>query len=232
MLSICLISIRKSYLYAIPIIPFFISILFNARIGFSVLIIAMVLLLIYKRLKIKYLVISAITVFLGIVFYNNSSFVSENATSMEWGLAFFDDTFALLSGGDASDTNYEVLSKRMFFLPENFVNIIFGEGRIVFGNEYQDSDIGYVNQIFAGGIIYLLIMLSFLLYMYKNNVRMTHDKFLPLLFVTVLVVVNIKGNAFFVPNGFFRLFTLYYVYSTYYYEENNLNIEQLIIKNK
>lgn len=224
MLALCLISIRKSYLYAIPIIPIFISILFNARIGFSVLIIALALMLIFKRLKIKYVIIGAITVLSGVVLYNNSSFVSENSTSLEWGLGFFDDTFALISGGDASETNYEVLSNRMFFLPENFVDIIFGEGRIVFGDENQDSDIGYVNQIYTGGIIYLLILLSFLWYMYNSNVKITHDKLLPLLFMIVLLVVNIKGNAFFLSNGFFRMFTLYYIYSTYNYEKNNLNI--------
>lgn len=224
MLALCLISIRKSYLYAIPIIPIFISILFNARIGFSVLIIALALMLIFKRLKIKYVIIGAITVLSGVVLYNNSSFVSENSTSLEWGLGFFEDTFALISGGDASETNYEVLSNRMFFLPENFVDIIFGEGRIVFGDENLDSDIGYVNQIFTGGIVYLLIMLSFLWYMYNSNVKITHDKLLPLLFMIVLLVVNIKGNAFFLSNGFFRMFTLYYIYSTYNYEKNNLNI--------
>lgn len=213
MLALCLISIRKSYLYAIPIIPIFISILFNARIGFSVLIIALALMLIFKRLKIKYVIIGAITVLSGVVLYNNSSFVSENSTSLEWGLGFFEDTFALISGGDASETNYEVLSNRMFFLPENFVDIIFGEGRIVFGDENLDSDIGYVNQIFTGGIVYLLIMLSFLWYMYNSNVKITHDKLLPLLFMIVLLVVNIKGNAFFLSNGFFRMFTLYYIYS-------------------
>jgi hypothetical protein len=43
----------------------------------------------------------------------------------------------------------------MVFLPEKEINILFGEGRSVFDALGKDSDIGYINQIFIGGIFYL-----------------------------------------------------------------------------
>lgn len=56
-------------------------------------------------------------------------------------------------------------------------------------------------------------MLNLLLeHMYKRNIKLSDDKFLTIVFITTLIVANIKGNAFFVPTSFFRLFTLFYTY--------------------
>lgn len=209
-LSFCLFSIRKSFFYFIPIIPLLISILFNARIGFSTIIISLILLIIFKRIRIKSLIIGAVLVIAIIFLFNNSVFISENAKSMEWGLNFFEQTFSFVRGENNNET-YSKLFDEMLFFPSSLSGIIFGEGRIVFAQS-PNSDIGYVNQIFTGGIIYLLIMLFFLLYMYKRNLQYATDKLYPALFILSLLIVNIKGNSFFIPNGFFRLFTLYYVY--------------------
>jgi len=111
----------------------------------------------------------------------------------------------------------------MIFFPSNIFNIIFGEGRIVSGAKIN-SDIGYINQIFIGGIIYLILMLLFLLYMFIRNIKVSTNKLFPVLFFLTLIVVNIKGDAFFVPRGFFRLIIFYYVYCILLKRTNILDV--------
>ncbi len=209
-LSFCLFSMRKSFLYALPIIPLLVAILFNARVGFSVVVIALVLLIISNRIRFKGIITIVILVYAIILFVTNSTFISDNLRSLEWGLSFFDDTFSFFKG-NASDSNYDVLLNSMLFFPTSLLGIIFGEGRSVYGI-IDGSDIGYVNQIFTGGIIYLLIMLYFLWYMYKRNLKYATDKLYPTLFIITLIIANFKGSVFFVSHSFFRLFTLYYIY--------------------
>jgi hypothetical protein len=158
-------------------------------------------------------------VFLGFIIYNNSSFVSENEKSMEWGLSFFEDTFSVFSKGDTSGSNYEILTEDMLFFPKSVFGLFFGEGRSVFTEGNQTSDIGYVNQIFAGGLFYLIMMITFMWYMYRRSMFYGAEKFYSILFFISLMVINVKGGAFFVSNGFYRFFTLYYIYSIFVYEK-------------
>jgi hypothetical protein len=220
-LSMCLLNLRKSFLYAIPILPLFISILFNARIGFSVVIITLVLMLIHKRINFRAILGTTIVCFVAFQIYNTSSLVSVNNSGLEWGLSFFEDTFNFLKG-DSSDSNYGVLSDDMLIFPSNVLSLLFGEGRSLFGLDNGGSDIGYVNQIFAGGIVYLSILFSFQFYLFKKYNYCIEDKlFFTILFLTLLVV-NIKGNAFFVSVGFTRFIILYLIISLKIYNDKRI----------
>lgn len=211
-LSLCLIQLRKSYLYAIPIIPLFISILFNARIGFSIVIITVILLFLKKRVSFRTIMISLVSTYLSVLLFTNSSFVSQNESSLEWGFSFFEDTFSVLNGGDTTGSNYDVLANDMFFLPNDLSSFLFGEGRSVFSQIGKNSDIGYVNQIYEGGIIYLILLFIFHYYIYRRGLTVLNDKIYGTLFFLSLFIINTKGEAFFISNGFYRLFTLFYVY--------------------
>lgn len=217
--AICLFSLKKSNLYFIPLIPLLTSILFNARVGFVVVIISLILMLVYKRIKIKGLIATGVLIFITVLFYNNSAFINENKTTIEWGMTFFDETFSFLSAGDTSNSTFGALAGTMLFFPKTFFGLIFGEGRTVFAQQSMDSDIGYVNQIFTGGLIYIGIMLFFLWYMYKRNLKYATDKLYPILFFLTIITVNFKGSVFFMSHSFFRLFILYYIYCIFIAEE-------------
>ena len=210
-LAFCFFRLKDSLWYFAPIFLLFISIIFNARIGIAPVAISLILLLFSKQLKIRIFLIIAVIVITGNWFFNNSSFSQENEKSLEWGLSIFEDTFNFIQGEDDS-SNYSVLTDDMSFLPNKSIHIIFGEGRSVFGIAEKSSDIGYVNQIFMGGIMYLGIMLIFLWYLYRKCRENSTNRIFVMLFVLTILVANIKGDAFFMPNGFTRLFIFYYVY--------------------
>ena len=100
--------------------------------------------------------------------------------------------------------------------------MLFGEGRSLFGLDNGGSDIGYVNQIFAGGFVYLSILLSFEYYLFKKyNYCFEDNLFFTILFLTLLVA-NIKGNAFFVSLGFTRFIILYLIISLKIYNDKRI----------
>ena len=150
-------------------------------------------------------------------FLQNSSFAEQNEASLKWSLDFFSDTQDFVTGKDYSpSSNYQYLfSGSMIFFPPDFLGLIFGTGENILFSRVHHSDIGYVNQIYYGGITYLLIMFVFLWKMFKRNYYNTASKLLAIVFFLVLPVANYKGIAFFVPSGFFRLITLFYVFSIF-----------------
>ncbi len=215
-LSICLFSIKKSIGYIIPIIFLLVSIMFNARIGLVPVLISLFLLIVNKKINLFYIITFSSIIFLAYWFLFYSSFAKQNETTLKWSLGIFKDAQNFMTGkSDNKSTNFTYLFGSMFFLPSDFCGLIFGTGSNVFYNGSRNSDIGYVNQIFQGGLLYLLIMLLFLWKMFKRNCINTSNKLLPIMMFLTICVVNYKGNAFFVPSGFFRLISFYYIFSIF-----------------
>ena len=211
-LVLCLYFIRKNFLNIIPVIFLFISIIFNARIGLAVLIIFIPLLIIYKRLKLSNLIILCVLLISGYYVLSGMDFFEEYKETLEWGMNFYKDAESYLRG-EEKISNYTLLVEYMLFFPKNLSGLIFGEGRNVYGLGIGiGSDIGYVNQIFTGGLIYLSLMLAFLGYSFKRLYSHSTDKLIPVLFFLTIIAVNIKGIVFFIPHGFLRLISFYYVY--------------------
>lgn len=214
-ICICFYMVSKSVFYILPVILLFISILFNARIGFAVVIMGVILMLAFRKINLFSFFIVIMLIFM-VPYLNFSNFINNNDRSLEWGFSFFTDTFNLIFGLDSSGvSNYSILSDTMVFLPEKEINILFGEGRSVFDALGKDSDIGYINQIFIGGIFYLGLLFFYLGFMVKRFISYSENYFFALLFMLTIIICNIKGSAFFISTGFFRIFTLYYVYSIY-----------------
>ncbi len=211
-LSICLISYNKNKLYAIPIPFLIISILFNARIGIAIVILVILLLLITKKISIIGTVWVIFTLSVFYLLLLNTSFFINNEQTIRWALSIFDSTINL----DLNDqnTNYGVLVTMLIF-PSTLFGIIFGEGKVA------GVDIGFINQLFVGGIVYLSILLLFLWYIFKRNLKYSTNKLIPVIFLISIIIANFKGNALILPNGFFRLITFYYIYCLYTYNKTS-----------
>lgn len=215
-LSICLLSIKKNILYVVPIFFLAISILFNSRIGFSVVLVSMLLILIFKEYKFSTIVSICIVLYLGTYILFESSFYQSNEQSIKWGVRIFQDT-QRFDVEDANSNYYNLY--RMLVLPSSLAGIFFGEGKTLFASIYQ-SDIGFINQMFIGGLVYLIAMLLFLWFIFWRNYKYSTNRIYPFLFLFSLLVVNIKGDALFVPSGFFRLISFYYVYCIFMVEND------------
>ncbi len=103
-------------------------------------------------------------------------------------------------------------------IKRNFINFpkgmdfLLGTGKTIYWDK-GGSDIGYVNDIWLGGIIYLLLLYLGLTYKFKNMLRIRTDKRFALWMAlsgwVLFLVTNIKGFIA-TDNEFIRLMTLIY----------------------
>lgn len=109
---------------------------------------------------------------------------------------------------------------KMLFFPESITGLLFGEGHSVFGTgEIKSSDIGYVNQIFLGGIVFALGLILYETIIYMKIMKRSVDKVFPTIFFVSILVFNYKGVPFYNNVSFVNLWILYY----YVLVHNKLN---------
>ena len=103
-----------------------------------------------------------------------------------------------------SDTETGRLAE-MFIFPKG-IKLVFGEGYRVLGKkgsaygQTQSSDIGIVNDLYMGGLVYVAILYGIHLYLYKvakkkSDKKSMENVFLPLCLISV-AFANIKGEFF------------------------------------
>ncbi|WP_150269431.1 hypothetical protein [Paenibacillus tepidiphilus] len=202
----CIYAMLKNYrfLYYVPFL--LIAILLNGRTGlivFAVGFICTVILLLLRGRSIgkilSYVVIFVIVVFLIILIIKVAS-----PNTYNWIIGGIEDSLALLITNEYSG-NYEVLLNTMLYWPKG-LGIIWGEGYRVFGENgpihgKRPSDIGYVNDMFMGGIIYITILysciLSFLLKIGKKmkDSNKLIESLMSISLVLILLLSNYKGES-------------------------------------
>lgn len=194
-------SIKKSkvYLTYVPII--LMLVLLNGRTGLIVFGIGSVIVILKNTRRFIHIVglllISSVGVYC--VFYFLSIFSPDTYV---WILSFFSDTSNLFQGQTTG--NYSHLGMKF---PEK--NILFGYGfRIYDLNSIvtgitnitinQSSDIGYANDLFLGGIIYLILLYIPIFYFVLSSAKRSkifQQTGLPLVLVLTLIIADYKGET-------------------------------------
>ena len=212
-IGICLWSAKRWKLYAFPVLPLLISIVFNARTGLVVVLISVLLLLASRRVRLRLVWMLILTVSVGLAVDRAVGFTERYAGTMGWVTSAINDTKRLVSGDRSSDTYGQLLGE-MLVAPASLGGVLFGEPASPGAAAIQQvSDVGYVNELFFGGALYVAVLLGCLGYMYARVRRPSGHRYYPLLFVATVLVANVKWTSLFVPSGFFRLFCLFYVYT-------------------
>lgn len=110
------------------------------------------------------------------------------------------DTMNIIENGELSGT-YNSLVNNMMYWPEG-INFIFGAGERVYLNEkYSHSDIGYVNDMFMGGVVYCTILYStILIFFLKCNKKQTEkwrnvNFICSIIMIVTLFIGNFKGET-------------------------------------
>jgi hypothetical protein len=206
--------------YFITLVLLLISILVNARIG-MVPVIIMVLYLIFVRRKIKMFVYASGVLAVMVVVFLSSSFAEKYQKIIEWGFSFFTQTLGFVSGGQSKtgpDT-FGVL-RNMMVLPDNVPDWIIGSGADLFlhgqtSGTITHSDIGFIRQLYYGGLVYLSLLLTLVTVMAVRLYNLKKHRWFFVLFVFTVIVANIKSN-FINNHSAFRVFLLIYMGFIYY----------------
>lgn len=189
---------KKNYLKYFPLI--FIASFLNGRTGIIIsLFCVMFMIIVYglinftKIYKTLFIVIILTIIFIGAL--SITQVVLPD--TYNWILNSFNDIYVLLTQGETVGT-IDVLSD-MFLLPSG-IDFIFGKGLRLYGNELglPHSDIGYVNDMFMGGIIYVFLQyfgIFLYLFNYKKENRNISNYVLSTILFATFLIANYKGEV-------------------------------------
>lgn len=214
----------KYFLY-IPFILF--SAAVNARTGLLVfVVIGLISLILFKENNVKkFMKISIMGLIMVVGFNIFSSLIQGNSIeTYKWIIDAKKETIDLILGKQGSKlSTYKVLED-MFFLPEG-TELIFGTGFDVFdlkSSTYgKTSDIGYVNDIFIGGLIFVIIFYGTIIKLGLSLLdKNSFEKKISILMVLTLLLINIKG-AIISKNEFLNVYILISVAMIIFSESQN-----------
>ena len=223
LIGLCLDDYLKNknikYMLYIPFI--FIAIILNGRTGMIIATISTIMVLIFsinKKNFLKILKLSLIFVFLlSMIIVVLKQVAPSTYYWLENGIK---SIFNYFLGKDITDSSLTTLTSNNFIHFPKGIKFIFGEGHRVYGAKFgvNNSDIGIVNYIYMGGIVYF----SILCINYLKLFRLNGEKSIMFLIYITLIIGIIKGEI--LNSGIF-LTGLMYITKTF--EEENVNEKRL-----
>lgn len=202
-------ALKKSKLYLLYLPIILLLVLLNGRTGLIVFIIGTIIILIMNSDNPFSSSIAFFFIVVGI--YLTFSLVEKfSPNTYVWIQSFFSDTSNLINGNVTG--NYTELQMQ---LPHN--NLLFGYGFRIYDlnkivtHEYimQRSDVGYANDLFLGGIVYIILLyIPILIYIFKSvsNDKLFKGTGLSILLVIALLIADYKGET--MRNGNLLLMTI------------------------
>jgi hypothetical protein len=183
----------------------------NARTGLVIAAFGFLLYFLNSKKSISFFVviIAFIVIILNIV--PLLELLGVSSETVDWLALFFEEAGSIFSSHSmlASDTTNYMFSE-MLVWPRDLGEWIVGCGQDIYWSSGRRSDLGWIIQLNYGGILYMILELSFLIYMYKRLKKKGY-KLLALFLAVAFVISNIKGPA--LPNsGIFRLIMLLYIF--------------------
>lgn len=192
------------------------AILVNSRTGMVIIILSIILYLIFlPKLIIRYVVIGILSVFVAISLF--PLFVKDDSV-IEFAADFFLVFQRLFIEGDSDRGAIYDLSKMIVF-PSTSIEWLLGTGTDLFGSDSEQSDIGFVNHLYYGGVIYLGLLLL-LIYRLTNRI---HNRYWLIMCWGIYIISDFKGNMF-SGCGNMRLFYLIIMYEYWSHYKKNSQI--------
>ena len=175
-----------------------ISTILNGRTGLIIFIILFIYYIIVFCLKkgkiiklLKGIIIAFITMYVTIILLK-----SYVPSTYQFIYSLIKDTNYLISE-EQYNGNYKLLRNSLYF-PKGY-KFVIGEGYRVYGDEAKErgfvpSDIGYVNDIYMGGLIFGVLLYGSYVFLIKNSFK--NNKIIELPLYITLLIANFKGEAF------------------------------------
>ncbi|PAU93170.1 hypothetical protein CK503_13505 [Aliifodinibius salipaludis] len=201
-------TFKPKYLLYVFLIT--VSILINARIGlvvFPIMFIAYYITFsqnVRKLVSISFLIIIGGILFVSYYTQIRESLIGINST-FRWVITGFE--LALGISGTTGQSVLDILIGEHWHFPNKLSQLVFGTGEYVFAGAsklYGQSDIGYIQYIYFGGIFILLFAMSFFMLLVKF---INKTKFFSISIILLLLIAHFKGNIF-ASNDFTRALIL------------------------
>lgn len=206
-------SINKSKIYIIYVGLIAMSAVINARTAVVVIAVGILLLVFLNSFSIKrMLLFFSLLLLFSFVIYKIIPFIMDlMPDTFMWIQTGINEIVSFISG-DATGYFSYVAKKDIYRLPPN-LSLLWGEGyRVMGGYKGFSSDIGYINDLWFGGLLYVLFLYS---YFFSLSLKLIMKKkklvsFVGMFMLILYPILNIKGIAY-TMNDFTNFFILTYV---------------------
>lgn len=213
---ICLEYAKEKMLYYFLLPILLVAILFNARTGLVPLLVYMgYRIVISHDFSFIFRIIGLLIVGILILYY--SGILEEYEATILWIVDGFTEILNMLSGKEGDKVgNVDVLGTMVIF-PKTIFGFIFGTGKDVYmASSVGHSDIGYILQIYYGGLINLLLLFSFIFSIYRKlKRRNTQHRWFNYVFLGTVLLCNVKGYFITTNSGMRTLMLLAFIYLLY-----------------
>ncbi len=202
-----------NYLLFIPLLLAGIAI--NARIGFIPIFLFLFLFL-FRNIKFGGILKIIIYSFILIIAIPKISVFKYFVGNKDWLLAFFTDFYNIFTNSNnlmRGESTIRTIFTDFIILPKSTSGWIFGHGTNLFlGQVEGNSDLGFIVQLFYGGITFVIALLCFLFFIFRRLVLNFGAKYwFTIIFIISLLIINTKGS-FFTSTPGSRFFFLIYIY--------------------
>ncbi len=205
---------NKWFIAFMPIVA--LSVLVNARTGFLIIIVGIVLYAIFNSAFNVFSVTVLSVVIVSYILPWALSMIGDETTS--WMQDFFNEIAAVFDKSKGADsTTAAALFGRMVILPETIWQWIIGRGVYMFGQKTgNNTDVGWFLQLNLGGLIYVLFLFGLVKCLFRKLKECHTELSTILLILGTILIANTKGD-FLINSGGFRLILLvvFFYYSSY-----------------
>ena len=198
-------STKKGWKYVLIAAFLFFSAIINARTSIIVVIygIVIIVLLGKQAMNKKVKIIVGILLTLLAFYFIFLPYIQEvSPATYDWLKEGFIDIEALLKRDDTNKGYYSYISNDdRYVLPNSSIGLFMGEGISIVGgnNKYGVySDIGFINDIWTGGLLYLVYTYSYMFIQLKklNKKNNEFSLFSFIYFTGLILILNFKGRVF------------------------------------
>lgn len=218
---------KKKWFYYIFFILLSLSTILNARTGFIAIIITIAYKFLFSSVKTKTAFLGIALVLYFLIMMVLDKYAQDYLRVIDHVFSFFTSTSDYITKGETNDY-FESLN-RFMQMPDSLFGFLFGEGITLFGAENRESsDIAYVNQIFTGGFVFLIMLMAIQFFLYKKIFDMWSEKYIVLLLLFTSLLINFKGIPFCTSESFSRIVMLFYFVLLH----NKLFVKQITIFRK
>lgn len=139
--------------------------------------------------------------------------LGANSSTIDWITSFKNQILILLTTQNVDNaTTTNILFNDMWVLPDDATQWLWGRGYDVFNDEFRNSDIGWLNQLNYGGLLYFIPLLIFFVKIVKHFINNKSFSF-GMLIMLAIIISNTKGRLFPDYSLFFIIMFLYFITS-------------------
>lgn len=194
---------NSKYLLTVPFLAF--SSVINARVGIVVMVLGLIVIIFGRKkasVKNNIIVLLCFVLFTGLSLNVSSRLQSVSPGTYKWITEGLGDMMALFNGNSYSEYSYfkYIADADIYRVPDG-IKLLFGTGSITTrNNSLIQSDIGFINDIWLGGLIYVFAFYGLIIsqihkicsyYRYKYN---SCGVLLEFGIIGLIMVANIKGR--------------------------------------